>query len=436
MYIMPKFKESFIVLTLFLLLILGITTSPTVYAKTVACDGQTLSGQSQQTQTDFKERYGDNAAESWVDEHEAAIDYCRSAGDSGGSSGSSSGSSGSSGGSSSSCDIGRQDPNMTKDCASCMASDSPGVISTIKKGDSDKFGSCTDRQILNYWCNGGVGKQGSSDCNSIQTGGCKSVCGGTDPVKDSTTGTSGGSSSGNQTPACEQASQTYYDAKVATRLALYYSIISGIPESCVKADLGVPGPPALTAKNLDGKEGRLFLCSGADSKAGNLVLKWRVEIGTGLEQVQNPPGTDPDNLINKDYVKKAETLLSVSKPNIAPSTGTTETKSSNELKPGGKECIYNEGNTCHKGNCLDGSQNCSDNVNCGYVPNYSSGETVACPGSQSTTESKDSCPKTFQYNQCKACNQSESVYKDCNGEFHILSTQFDAACGGAEYCGN
>lgn len=48
---------------------------------------------------------------------------------------------------------------------------------------------------------------------------------------------------------------------------------------------------------------------------------------------------------------------------------------------GGGSCIYSEGNTCHQGNCLDGSQNCSFNQNCGYVSGYSSGQVVSCPGS-------------------------------------------------------
>ncbi len=47
-------------------------------------------------------------------------------------------------------------------------------------------------------------------------------------------------------------------------------------------------------------------------------------------------------------------------------------------KTGGKECIYSDTTGCFKGNCLDGSQNCSTNVNCGYVPGYSSGQKVDC----------------------------------------------------------
>lgn len=53
----------------------------------------------------------------------------------------------------------------------------------------------------------------------------------------------------------------------------------------------------------------------------------------------------------------------------------------NECKTNvGKACIYSQGSTCYNGNCLDGSQNCIDNVNCGYVQEVSSGTPVACPG--------------------------------------------------------
>lgn len=43
---------------------------PHAAGKTVACDGQTLSGQSPQTKADFPAIYGDNGAEEWVAEHE------------------------------------------------------------------------------------------------------------------------------------------------------------------------------------------------------------------------------------------------------------------------------------------------------------------------------------------------------------------------------
>lgn len=58
-----------------------------------------------------------------------------------------------------------------------------------------------------------------------------------------------------------------------------------------------------------------------------------------------------------------------------------------DCKYGGAACVYTENGTCHQGNCLDGSQNCSFNVNCGYVSGYSSGKTVDCPGASSSPSS-------------------------------------------------
>ncbi len=59
-------------------------------------------------------------------------------------------------------------------------------------------------------------------------------------------------------------------------------------------------------------------------------------------------------------------------------------------KPGGKECVYSDPSGCYKGNCLDGSQNCSTNNNCGYVPAYSSGQKVDCTTLQPAGNSSSS----------------------------------------------
>lgn len=58
-----------ILILLGLLAAVGVGVSKAA-GKTVACDGQTLSGQSPQSKADFFAIYGDNAAEEWVAEHE------------------------------------------------------------------------------------------------------------------------------------------------------------------------------------------------------------------------------------------------------------------------------------------------------------------------------------------------------------------------------
>lgn len=45
----------------------------------------------------------------------------------------------------------------------------------------------------------------------------------------------------------------------------------------------------------------------------------------------------------------------------------------------GAPCVYAQEGVCYQGNCLDGSQNCGTNWNCGYVPGCSSGQLAACP---------------------------------------------------------
>lgn len=107
-----------------------------------------------------------------------------------------------------------------------------------------------------------------------------------------------------------------------------------------------------------------------------------------------------------------------------------------------KECIYSEGDVCRQGNCLDGSQNCGFNDNCGYVEGVSSGEEVDCPADptpppanscsftrerdnsddnicplgrieecQSTLDSRGRCDK----NNPSSCDDKECVdFEECN----------------------
>lgn len=67
------------------------------------------------------------------------------------------------------------------------------------------------------------------------------------------------------------------------------------------------------------------------------------------------------------------------------SSGGGSTGSSGSSSTGcGKTCTYSQDGACYSGNCLDGSQNCSTNDNCGYVPGCSSGAQVTCPASGGT----------------------------------------------------
>lgn len=112
-----------------------------------------------------------------------------------------------------------------------------------------------------------------------------------------------------QTQTCEDATNAFYDAKTQTRFTQYLTIIKGIPSMCVKADLGID--PQLTATSeVSGKTGRLYLCSGAESTSESLVLKWRVDTGTGeLEPITENYSTSLESLVNKDQVQKAESLI-------------------------------------------------------------------------------------------------------------------------------
>lgn len=64
-----------------------------------------------------------------------------------------------------SCSIGFQDPTLTDPQVSCMSGSRYGnLVGSIKDLDS-KFNSCSNKQILNYWCNGGVSDDAKNrDC--------------------------------------------------------------------------------------------------------------------------------------------------------------------------------------------------------------------------------------------------------------------------------
>lgn len=85
----------------------------------------------------------------------------------------------------------------------------------------------------------------------------------------------------------------------------------------------------------------------------------------------------------------------------------------------GRACIYTEDNVCRQGNCLDGSQSCGFNDNCGYVEGVSSGEQVSCPGNTSPTPTPNPSPSD------EACNEESGVYTQCGG-----------SCNGRFYASN
>ncbi|MBI2593366.1 hypothetical protein HYW44_01875 [Candidatus Daviesbacteria bacterium] len=72
----------------------------------------------------------------------------------------------------------------------------------------------------------------------------------------------------------------------------------------------------------------------------------------------------------------------------------------------GKSCIYSEGDVCRQGNCLDGSQNCSYNVNCGFVEGVSSGSEVSCPNTNPTPPPGQSCNEDTYY-----CDGRKYIHK-------------------------
>ncbi len=100
-------------------------------------------------------------------------------------------------------------------------------------------------------------------------------------------------------------------------------------------------------------------------------------------------------------------------------------------------CIYSQGNTCYEGNCSDGSQNCSFNVNCGYVAGVSSGNQVSCPpGTGGPSQTPISSPSNNNAGNCKDNPvKAPDGYKwtaDCNGKTCSENKQCPSGVDGKE----
>ncbi len=407
------FANYFAVLLLFGSVVLGIflvqqrtNLLPKAAGKTVACDGQSLSGQSDQSQKDFADKYGADAAESWVNEHEQELKAkgtpCPEEKQSSGENKSKSDSKKTP--ENNKCKLERQDPSMTADCAKCINRKKPSLIKDITKNDKN-FDNCTDKQTLNYWCNGGTkDSKAKSECETVKKS-CGEVCSKNETPSSTSKDNSSSQkdSSKSSTPqVCTEGEKTYYDSKVATRLAVYYAILKGMPNTCVKADLGVPDLSQLTAKNEAGKEGRLYLCSGSDSKKDNLVLKWRVDTGENnkLESVKDELSKDLNNLPNKSHVQKAEQILKTSfTPNVGSNNSSTKS-TSNDTSCNDAELQFN---------------GCLNNETCGLESWKCSkdGKSVKIQGPENG-DCKKSCTSTSNPQPAQSCKEEEKVFAGCD----------------------
>ena len=77
----------------------------------------------------------------------------------------------------SSCTIGRQSPTLSSACVSCIKGKHSDLVGSVRNGEPTKFATCSDSEVLNYWCNGGVSSNASSDCTTKKNE-CASECGG------------------------------------------------------------------------------------------------------------------------------------------------------------------------------------------------------------------------------------------------------------------
>ncbi len=95
----------------------------------------------------------------------------------------------------------------------------------------------------------------------------------------------------------------------------------------------------------------------------------------------------------------------------------------------GKSCIYSQGGTCYQGTCLDNSQSCSTNFNCGYVSGCSTGSVTTCPSSPTATPTPAS---TFNCSSCvNGCNLQQTA---CAVACSVSSGTLTKCVGGPSEC--
>lgn len=63
-----------------------------------------------------------------------------------------------------SCNIGYQSPVLKDSCSSCIAGKDPNLADSMKRLNASKFSSCPTKDLLSYWCNGGISSQAMKDC--------------------------------------------------------------------------------------------------------------------------------------------------------------------------------------------------------------------------------------------------------------------------------
>lgn len=124
-------------------------------------------------------------------------------------------------GGSGSCNIGFQSPSFSDACVNHLKSDrycdtGTCLVESIREKDSPKFANCSDTQVLNYWCNGGVtGGKTNPDCTLKKKEG-GSACGtsGSNNGSKNGKGDSGGNGKGGdknkKTPPPQQGNTTSF----------------------------------------------------------------------------------------------------------------------------------------------------------------------------------------------------------------------------------
>lgn len=72
--------------------------------------------------------------------------------------------------------IGKQSPDAGDACVSCISTQRPGLSKAIYNLNPPLFVNCSDRELINYWCNGGISEEANGQCASDKAGPCVSVC--------------------------------------------------------------------------------------------------------------------------------------------------------------------------------------------------------------------------------------------------------------------
>ncbi len=73
--------------------------------------------------------------------------------------------------------LAKQSPSLSDSCVICINNQAHTLAPKIRELNRDLFAKCSDKEVLNYWCNGGISQEATDQCQGFKNGACAAACG-------------------------------------------------------------------------------------------------------------------------------------------------------------------------------------------------------------------------------------------------------------------